>query len=627
MTVRSSIFAILVVSGAALSPAQGDTVSVDDEVRFVVWGDSQFANKPLFERLVHETDLLNPDFVIQVGDMIQGYTYDAEAVREEWKLYNAQIEPLTMPFHPVPGNHDVVTTPSEEVYKEVWGEDKLVYSFDYGSVHCIVLDSYFGEEDERIAEWQREWLANDLFDYAAANGGENSAELASKSIFVFLHAPLWRYKSDHPGRQDWDEVHQLLQRYPVKLVVGGHTHEYVWEDRDGIDYLVMNSSGSMGNRSERGGSIHALLHVSVRDGQDVRYGVIKAGSVLPLDTVNSPERADVPRYALGGGTIRFPEWQPGAAFDKTITIDLANNLDEPRVYNLRWEIPRGADVAIEPLQQWLELSPKESASPEFLLTTGNAPGNGMMPVLRVSTTHQLRSGVVSREWEEEYRRREILAQTDSSILPTNIRLEKEYTFDAAHRIFVPPVAFASPLEGQVVLDGKLDESPWDAAEPVGPFSPGDVDTRVHFLYDDDYLYVGAWLGEPNPGGMRAEAGGDIPLTWSDDDFELFFDPQNTGRLYTRLFQNVAGTRFNSLPRHVENKYFTSVYESAIHIGDDHWAIEMRIPWEEMTAEKAPAPGDFWAINVGRHRQQSEPARSAWTPGLYDASRYGVLKFR
>lgn len=618
-----SLASLLLISGFS---NQALAQPADNEVRFVVWGDTQFANKPLFERFVHETDMLNPDFVLQVGDMIQGYTYDHEQVRKEWDIYKAQIEPLTMPFYPVPGNHDVVTGPSEEVYKEIWGEEKLVYSFDHGPVHVLVLDTYWGEEDDTIAEWQRDWIEEDLAKYAALNGGEGSEELDSKAIFAFMHAPLWRYKSDHPGRQAWDEVHELFKRYPVKLVAGGHTHEYVWENRDGIDYVVLNSSGSMPNRSERGGSIHSMIHVSVRDEAEPRYAVIKAGSILPLDTVNSEERSAVPGLTLSGGTIRIPEWETGAALERPITVDLENTIDEPRVYKLSWEIPREADLTIEPLQQWVELNPGESISPEFNLSTNSAPGNDNMPLLRVQTSKVLRSGVVSREWEAEYQRRIAQAETDPSIITTNINLEEEVTFEATHTIFVPPVATASPLEGTIALDGKFDEQAWIKADPISDSKPEETKMTVRFLYDDEFLYVGAKLGEPNPDGMRAEAEGDIPLTWSDDDFELFFDPQNTGVHYTRLFQNVAGTRFNSLPRHIDDKYFTSIYKSAIHVGEDHWALEMQIPWEEMTAEKAPQPGDFWAINFGRHRQQSEPARSEWTPGFYNPSKYGVLKF-
>src|SRR5690606_7119260 len=113
-----------------------------------------------------------------------------------------QIEALTVPFYPVPGNHDVITSAAEKVYIEEWGADRLIYSFDWGPVHGIVLNTYYEDDDERIAEWQREWLKIDLADYAARNGGLGSQELESKSIFVFLHAPLWRPTTAPLGQAD-----------------------------------------------------------------------------------------------------------------------------------------------------------------------------------------------------------------------------------------------------------------------------------------------------------------------------------------------------------------------------------------------------------------------------------------
>ena len=42
------------------------------DFKFAVWGDSQFHNPKIFDRIVKETELLKPAFVIHVGDMILG---------------------------------------------------------------------------------------------------------------------------------------------------------------------------------------------------------------------------------------------------------------------------------------------------------------------------------------------------------------------------------------------------------------------------------------------------------------------------------------------------------------------------------------------------------------------------
>ncbi len=597
-----------------------------NDVRFVVWGDSQFSRQEVFERAVHETEMLRPDLVLQVGDLIQGYTYDREKLREEWRRYRAQIEPLTSPFYPVPGNHDVVTPESEQVYGEVWGEDMYYYSFDRGPAHFVVLDSFWQEDEDRIALWQREWLDRDLKQWA-----QRKSPKFEGSVFVFLHSPLWRYAKDHPGRQDWDAVEAILAPYPVRLIIGGHTHEHVYQQSEqGFDYLVMNTSGGMGGKEPRAGHIWSILHVSV-DGDDIRYATIPAGSILPIDTVSAEERNSVPRYQLRGGTLRVPEWVAGKAISQALTLPLSNKLDEKRLYNLEWTTPPGSNITIVPDELSVELGPGESREITFQLTTPSAPPKDQLPSLGVTTEKVLRTGVVSREWEARYRERAERAKAGERVYTTHIPLEAPVTFSAEYDLFVPPVAEAHPAVGTITVDGNLDDEPWRHAAPLTAFSngedhPGEVTTEVRLLYDANYLYVAARLGEPHMAGTQADASGDIALTWNDDDLELFFDSDNGQNRYTRLFQNIAGTRFNSFPRDVENKYFKSTYDSSIFKGPDYWTLEMRIPWKETGAAKAPAPGDTWGFNVGRHRPQSLPAEFTWSAGLYDPARYGLLRF-
>jgi len=601
------------------------------EVRFAVLGDTQFANPDVFERLTHEIELMEPAFAIQVGDLINGYTYDEDKLRAEWKRFRAQIAPLSAPFYPVPGNHDVVTPEAEKVYVEEWGKEKLYYSFDVGPVHCVVLNSWYGEEDDRIADWQRDWLTNGLADFAARNGGRGSAALAKKSVFVFLHSPLWRYKEDTEGRQDWNAVHAILQQYPVRMVVAGHTHEYVWEERDGIQYVVINSSGGP-DTVERAGNFHVWLHVTADADGEVRTAVVKPGSILPLDTVNSAERASVSRYLLRGGSLRVSDWTEGKPLDATVTVPLKNEFDEPRTFHLEWRTPRGAELAIVPRETWVDLGPGETKDTDFRISSDAAPSpTDRLPFLEVESETMLRTGVVSRSEEARYREALSAAKENPEVYGTRIALDAPVTFTARYRLYVPPEARASHRQGEIRIDGVFDEAAWKAAPVVEEFTtPGgdapEMKTTVRFLYDGDGLYVAAWMEEPDPDGLVAKASGDIPLTWNDDDLELFFDTEQSQRDYTRLFQNAAGTRFNSLPRHIENKYFESEYESAIHVGENYWALEMHIPWKEMSAEGAARSGDRWGINVGRHRPRSAEPTQQWAGPLYQPSMYGVLVF-
>jgi len=140
----------------------------EHEFTFVVLGDSQFDSPQVFNRIVEEVAQLYPSFVVQVGDLISGYTDDKEEIKRQWQRFQAQIAPLLgdIPYFPLPGNHDVcgagkeTSAELEQIYREIWGD--LYYSFDYRNAHFVILDTDYQDETGRIGEGQFHWLERDL---------------------------------------------------------------------------------------------------------------------------------------------------------------------------------------------------------------------------------------------------------------------------------------------------------------------------------------------------------------------------------------------------------------------------------------------------------------------------------
>ena len=83
----------------------------------------------------------------------------------------------------------------------------------------------------------------------------------------------------------------------------------------------------------------------------------------------------------------------------------------------------------------------------------------------------------------------------------------------ARRVSSPPV-----------IDGRLDEPAWQAAERSPRFAdlvggrPGIHDTRAAVLWDDTYLYVGYWIEEPFIEATLTERDS---LIYKNNDVELF----------------------------------------------------------------------------------------------------------
>jgi len=276
----------LPASVMAASPAPGEPgaeapltlpTPAADEFQFVVLGDSQFHDPPRFNRLIDDIRHLNPAFVVQVGDMIEGYA-DPDVVAAEWARFRQQIAPLDdIPFMPVPGNHDLYNAERladpllEQLYRAQWGA--TYYAFDYRHVRFIILNSDAPGAERSIGAVQWRWLEARL------------AEAAGRQIILFMHRPP-------ASLENAEALHALLRQHPVRYLFYGHQHHYHFQVRDGIRYVMTNAAATGALPIPEVGGFHHLLLVSVRDAE-IRYAVIPADSIRAPDTVTPADNQDL----------------------------------------------------------------------------------------------------------------------------------------------------------------------------------------------------------------------------------------------------------------------------------------------------------------------------------------------
>jgi hypothetical protein len=93
----------------------------------------------VFEQGVEKVNLLQPEFVMSVGDLIQGYTEDLEELNRQWDEFDGFVYSLEMPFFYVPGNHDITNRVMEDLWAERYG--RSYYHFVYQNVLFLCLNS------------------------------------------------------------------------------------------------------------------------------------------------------------------------------------------------------------------------------------------------------------------------------------------------------------------------------------------------------------------------------------------------------------------------------------------------------------------------------------------------------
>ncbi|WPP49190.1 PA14 domain-containing protein [Catalinimonas niigatensis] len=222
------------------------------------WSHEQFANDPqafqfaivsdrtgghrpgIFEKAVHKLNLLQPEFVMSVGDFIEGYTKDEKIIEEEWNEFNGFIEKLEAPFFYLPGNHDI----SNEVMREAWKErfGKSYYAFLYQDVLFICMDTNDGD-GVTLSEAQISYVKNVL---------QENTDV--RWTMLFMHHPIWDYE-DLSGFQD---IEALLQNRDYS-VIAGHRHRYLYEERYDKNYITLGTTG--GGSQLRGASFGEFDHV------------------------------------------------------------------------------------------------------------------------------------------------------------------------------------------------------------------------------------------------------------------------------------------------------------------------------------------------------------------------------
>jgi hypothetical protein len=168
---------------------------------------------------------------------------------------------------------------------------------------------------------------------------------------------------------------------------------------------------------------------------------------------------------------------------------------------------------------------------------------------------------------------------------------------------------AAQLEGNVEVDGQLNEPAWAQAEPASGFiqtdpiegEPATEKTEVRVLIGTDALYIGARLYDRGPGRVKAV------LARRDDDVESDeFD------VYLDTFHDhLSGVRFRITPGGAildgilgssaqgsdEDYSWDPVWESATQVDSLGWTAELRIPLSQLRYNSTA--NGIWGIQLYR----------------------------
>ena len=339
------------------------------------------ARQGVFPKAVGKLNELRPEFVITVGDLIQGGVgnRNVEKLKGQWQEFNSFIKGFDMPFFYLPGNHDLGNEVADQIWDEMFGV--RYYSFLYEDVLFLCLNTQGGPgakpallEDEQI-DWTLEELKkNDK----------------ARWTLVFMHQPLWlmeegiliRDKGKKILRKTetgWPKIAKALKGRR-HTVFAGHVHHYGKYERNGTSFYTLGTTGGGSKlRGEAFGEFDHATWVTMTD-KGPRMANLTIDGIMKDDVTTES-------HQIFWRSLVFEEYfkRQTKLDGKSLTLILANPFDFHIDGRLNWISPKSANLVISPTARNISLDPGAKEKIVFNILCHNEKKNysRFMPKLEV----------------------------------------------------------------------------------------------------------------------------------------------------------------------------------------------------------------------------------------------------
>ncbi len=283
-----------------------------DEFHFAVLADNSGGPRPgVVAAGLRMLNLLHPEFVVNLGDLIEGYTAPdgtpagVDAYRDWWREFDRYVAALEMPFFYLPGNHDLNNPASVQVWTERFGGTRQYYHFRYKDVLFLMVSTEDPPKDTDALIENDPAHAKMLEDAytrikAAVERGADAATLMKLAeplesyfgtinisdaqveyfrqvladntdvrwVFVLMHAPAWWSASgEERDPANFTKIEQMLADRDY-TVFAAHTHTYRYDKRFGRDYITTAMTGAL-NMPRPGAIDHVVWVTMTKNGPKI----------------------------------------------------------------------------------------------------------------------------------------------------------------------------------------------------------------------------------------------------------------------------------------------------------------------------------------------------------------------
>lgn len=280
----------------------------------LIFPDSQSADYSGWQQLARTAYQRHPDsaFYVNMGDLV-----DNGQDASQWRAWFNSVSVFSdaLPLAPVIGNHEAYSLEWKEClpasYTHLFNVPQnglakypnQFYSFDYGPVHFVVLDTNFPEmkkfQPDLLAD-ELPWLEKDL----AASRAKWKVVLMHRDIFLYGFGPESGREQTQTHFLDFSyQLVPVFEKYKVDAVLTAHLHTY--RRRVPLQNFAPAPQGA--------GITYILTGVA----GDVRYPKLWGEFAWDAATAPKPETANYMTLRADEQSLEFKAFLPdGRQFDE-----------------------------------------------------------------------------------------------------------------------------------------------------------------------------------------------------------------------------------------------------------------------------------------------------------------------
>jgi hypothetical protein len=533
-----------------------------DNFQFAIVSDKNGGNRPgVFASAMSKLNLMQPEFVMSIGDLIPGYITDQNELDGQWDEFDELVNRLEMPFFYVPGNHDISNETMVQKWKERLG--RPYYHFVYKNVLFLCLDTEDPPYDPHSNREHRAGVSEQQVEYFAKAIKDNPNV---SWTFLFMHKPVWEdqdYTHDF-DYGNWTKIEKHLQGRPY-TVFAGHDHVYKHITRQGQSYYKLGTTGGHipSDVNVMNGAFAHVVWITMGEKGPQIANLLLDGIVEPKlpGVFNIPVFTDLKR-ADTGDELSF-----SLKIENPLTVDLNVQTEWKKIPDSPWTI------TTQPEQ--LTIPPDSSGTLRFKASASRK--DGLLPLPNCT----LKFAAGQRKGENTFR------------LPLNA--------DAYLQKILPTLTvkqYQAPI-----IDGKIDDPAWQRQPDIPGLLDKDLTTPVTaktegwICYDEDYYYVAVRCYEPLLDSIKTDAVKRDGMLWEDDSVEIFIDADNDRKEFHQVIVNSNAVIYDAVGFDFS---FNTDVKAAASKDESSWIVEVAIPWADIKT-KSPIKGTKMAFLLARTR--------------------------